>query len=247
MNFFKSDLFKVSIVTVIVLGLVFFIANTFVLHAFSLSADLQDRNAAINKRMAQVVIKHKRVKKVVQLHLINAKIQAVEAYINSKVFNIQPATVKLIAASIVREAQKHEVPVSLAVGVIQAKSAFNPTLLTNGQQRGLFQLSVLNIKNVPKKDTRRLLHEVEFNTQIGMEELAKGFDKYGDNIKKVLIATSDAVVTDDFATNVASYVLEYIAFENKRVKAFEKTIDAPELIKLVTLQMKQEAEAAKQK
>lgn len=248
MNFFKSDAFKVGIVAVMVLVVVFFMIDFFVLEAFSLTTRVQDRNDALNRKVSQILIKHKRVKTIIRQRLVFERVGAVEEYIKYNTFNIQAKEIKLIAANIVKYSEMNDLPVPLTVAVIKALSAFNPTLISNTGKRGLFQIKEGLIASGPANTTdyRRKLHEIQFNIKIGTTFLKKSINQAGGDISAGIINFTMSKSKDKFLKQITENVLNYTVYVDAKVRKYEESIKASEIIAFATKQLLEEAEALKQ-
>jgi len=246
MNFFKTDAFKIGIVVIVCMFTIFFMIDFFVLEAFSLTAKLQDRNNALNQKITQVLLKHKKVKTIIRQELVFERIKTVESYIKNNTFNIQPKEIKLIAANIVKYSETNQLPIATTAALIETLSNFNPTLISKNGKRGLFQLDIFTIADKDTKiNYKRKLHEIEYNIKTGMSLLKKSIDNVDGDIPIGIINFTRAKVQDDAIRQVFENTLNYITYTNKKVHEYEKNIKAPEIIAQATKQLLIEAEAIK--
>lgn len=245
MKFFQSDLFKFSIIVIAVLMLLFVIIDKFVLHAFSMTAELQKRNEALNRKVTAITLEHKRTQRVVEEKFAFKTVECVAQYIHDSAVFLQEPETKRIAANIVKWARKYDVPLSLAVATAQERSDFNPTLIKDNR-RGIMLCSSSGAGMTGL--SYREIHSIETNIKNGIYELSQRLEKarYGET---VLVASDydGKEKLSDHMIRLAVYIAEFDKFRYKFTKDWFNTVDNDKAIALAVAAMEQEAAIAKAK
>lgn len=237
-SLFKTDGFKIGVVVVIALAVVFFMVDFFVMETFNSIGELQERNRALNRKTTEILVKHRRVKMIMEQKVIKREVTITADYIESAAFNIQSETIKIIAANLVGYCDKHKVPIPIAVGLVETLSVFNPTLVKNINDRGLFQINTAAVSGSMDEGMPRKLHDIAFNTKLGVALLAKYLDEYPGSPRSALAKFAPSKRTDDtFVADATNNALNYIAFRDEQLRKHRKNVKASEVIKAAIAQL----------
>jgi len=106
----------------------------------------------------------------------------------------------VLAQAIMRAADLHRIPRSLAFAVVQVESGFDPTARSASNALGLTQILLSTARDVDPTATVEKLLTPAYNAHVGMEYLRRLLDRYQQDPRLALIAYNSGMrVADSLA------------------------------------------------
>ncbi len=100
-----------------------------------------------------------------------------------------------IAGKIVYYAEKHEIDVPIAFGLVHIESNFNPRAISSAGARGLTQLMRPTAGDYLRNPTDSLLYDIDTNLDVGMYYLSWLIDRYDGDLTTALVAYNSGLGT----------------------------------------------------
>lgn len=165
------DLNKRFKTPIILAMLLFFVLGyIFLCYAFwSVEPDTVNENRPNISDKNKQSLSKERKELISKIHSIKTKRASdIKSYITTNYKRVPIQIVDNIANDIVKLCNKHKIPHSLIVGMMEVESAFNPMAVSNKKARGLMQVRFSVWKKELKLTNKFQLHEIETGIESGI-------------------------------------------------------------------------------
>jgi len=152
---------------------------------------LKQANVALSSRITDTEATNENLQKLVKFYKDQVidkskKVRDIKSYISKNYRTISPETASLIADQIVTSGEKHGVPVTAIVAVMEVESHFDSKAVSSVGARGLMQVMPRIWAKEFKLENKYALHGIEVGIESGVKVLKRYLNKTDNNMEKTL-------------------------------------------------------------